>query len=85
MSNTPESSDRPTASQLALPRAALCDCIDEARQALELSREQVCTAETPEQLVVAAAAANLSYVTHGETMEECLRTVMRWHGQPQVS
>jgi hypothetical protein len=76
MSTTPEFPDRPTPLQLASPRAALCDCLDEARRALERSREKVAKAETSDQLCTAAASAHLLYVTHGETMRECLRTVL---------
>ena len=85
MSNTPMfPADKPTMSQLAMPRDALCQCLDEVRQDLASTREKLCTADTADHLIEAVVAAHQSLVGHGDTLGEYVRLVRRWQTQPQV-
>jgi hypothetical protein len=73
---------KPTTDQLVMPRAALCEYMDDACQDLVTSRAKFYDANTADELVSAVTEAHQVFVDHGELMGEFVRLVRRWQSQP---
>ena len=73
---------KPTTDQLVMPRAALCEYMDDACQDLVTSRAKFYDANTADELVSAVTEAHQVFVDHGESMGEFVRLVRRWQSEP---